>query len=510
MKHLFWLMAFTRTNLLEAMSAATAIAVRISLVWRVTWGLCVVLAGATFAMEAEQEKGHVIAHTMSEVNQVLQDVAIEVVLQSEGATYNTADLVKAQYLIPLATFIDLNVIGSGQPVRLDRAKMVNFIVSTLQAGQDLKHVSAALIDEFTQGRFEPVREVEKPTTETASYKLSTRVGGFGVTEFEYHQEPNGEYVPLMEINQVRIYFSAQLSSATAPSHVSFLAEWNPVPEEVIHQIEEAPLHSVGLDDTLRAPTPEVEDVIEFEQLYIKIGDLGGSGIDFTVGQIRNPFGIWSDYTSHRNFSSTKNNTLVNGFALKKIELGVQVEKHFSGGLGLTAAIVHGRLGRTSNLPRADNDKAKDFVGRITYGKGKFAIGASAYLAEFSFNKRVAYGLEWQVLTPRLSFSGEAVYQKNSQRALRNAQRTIQVSSLGIYAQFNYLLTERLSLYGLYETWSLYAEGEIVDKPTYKVFHGLKYQVNRHTRWTPFEFGWMFHQNFDKGNLHLSTQLEITY
>jgi len=81
-------------------------------------------------------------------------------------------------------------------------------------------------------------------------------------------------------------------------------------------------------------------------------------MDLTVGQFRLPFGIWSDYTSHRNFSSTKNNYLVNGFALKKIELGILVEKSFASGVGLKAALVHGRQGRTAPLHREDHDNKK--------------------------------------------------------------------------------------------------------------------------------------------------------
>ncbi|MFQ5650144.1 MAG: hypothetical protein ACE5IY_09395, partial [bacterium] len=267
-----------------------------------------------------------------------------------------------------------------------------------------------------------------------------------------------------------------------------------------------------------------EEEIEFEQLYARIDNIEDSGFGVMIGQIRNPFGLWSDFTSHRNFTSTKNNTLVNGFALKKIELGIQVDKNFDSGVVMKAALVHGRSGRTSSLDRADNDKSKDFVARLGYTGTKFGLGASAYLAEFSTNKRYAYGVDWQFLTPRFSLSGEAVFQKNNnprsiqQTGVANISEELSqgiaglnsLSSLGAYVQFSYSLGTRLSLYGLYETWRLYAAGDLVEDATYKVFHGFRHQINQRTRWMILEFGWMFHNNFDEGNLHLSTQLEVTF
>ncbi len=177
---------------------------------------------------------------------------------------------------------------------------------------------------------------------------------------------------------------------------------------------------------------------------------------------------------------------------------------------MAAALVHGRYGRTTDLTRADIDKAKDFVGRLGFHAGTLQLGLSAYLAEFS-TKRTAFGLDWLFTTPRLSASGELVVQRNRDFQMDMADpAAISLSSLGIYAQFNYLLTNRLSLYGLYETWRLYANDEIMDRPTYKIFHGLKFQLNQHTRWTILEFGRMIHNNFDKGKVHISTQLEFFY
>ena len=473
------------------------------------WIICLAFPfDAGLASDRGDESSSITAFTMSDVNRVLQSIAFDVILQVEGTAYNSSELLKADYLIPLASFIDLSVIGRGNVVTLHQEKIIEFIINALKKGDSVKSISTALVEKFKASGFKPEQKQEAAGGLQGD-KVLARIGGYAVTEFEYHREPDGEYVPLLEINQLRLFFSAQVSPADAQNSVSFFGEMNPVPEEVIHQIEQAPLTSVGITDTLLSVTPEIDETIDFEQLYIRVGNLKNSGYNITIGQIRNPFGFWADYTSHRNFTSTKNNTLVNGFALKKIELGLQVDKQFPNGIHATVALVNGRKSRTTDLPREDDDKAKDFVGRISYDKNRFTFGASTYLAEFSLNKNYAYGLNWQYLAPKLSLSGELVFQKNNE-AQALYENVENLSSLGSYAQFNYRLENRMTLYGLYETWRLFANGIIVDKPTYKIFHGLVHQVNQRTRWTIVELGFMFHHEFDDGNLHLSTQLEVSY
>ncbi len=470
-----------------------------------------------------QPSSFVNANTMSEVNAILQDVAFEVVLQAEKINLSSSELIKANYLIPLATFIDLNVIGKGKSVVIDKSKMSRFVIKFLEQGKSLQQLSASLVNAFANGEFRPDITPQKSSFSRPNQsQIKSRIGAFVATEFEYHQEPDGKYVPLMEINQVRIFFNTHFSSSANQNNIDFLAEWNPVPEEVIHQIEEVSLQSVGIDDTLRGlngiyassqAEDHPEDIIGFEQLYLKILNVQNSGIDITIGQFRNPFGIWSDYTSHRNFTSTKNNVLVNDFALKKIELGLLVEKEWSNGFNLALAIVHGRLGRTVDLLRADIDNAKDFVSRIGFNTGALKIGMSTYLSEFSINKKAAWGLDWLFSIPRLSVSGEVVVQRNKHKNvwMKNGKNTnITLSSLGAYTQFHYLLTDRLSFYGLYETWRIYANDQIIDQPTYKIFHGIKFQLNQYTRWTILEFGRMIHKNIDQGYVHLSTQFEFVY
>jgi len=147
-------------------------------------------------------------------------------------------------------------------------------------------------------------------------------------------------------------------------------------------------------------------------LYFDVNNIGGAGVNIRTGQFRLPFGLWSDITSHRNFTSTKNNMLVNGYALKKIDLGFQVQKQFTGG-SLTAAVVHGRQGRTSNLSRATNDNKYDLVVRANLTQPKFQLGASAYLAEFKADRNIAIGGDLLIPSRYVTIAGEFVYQKNS-------------------------------------------------------------------------------------------------
>ncbi|MDZ7266819.1 MAG: hypothetical protein ONB48_06455 [candidate division KSB1 bacterium] len=465
------------------------------------------------AAESEgQQGGRRTASTMSEVNAILRSVDFEVLLRTDTEISKGIGAMEGSYLLPLTNYLDLNFIGAGKSVTLDPEIMIDFIVERLGRGQSIETIGLELVTEFKKSGF--VRQTAAPAPKVSDKAESAQmhVGGFVVGELEYHQEPDGSYHHLLELNQVRIYFATQLNSRDEGTNLGILAEFNPVPEEVIHQIEEIAISRNGISDTLRLAAPESDEVIPFEQLYLKIHNIGKSGVALTVGQIRLPFGIWSDYTSHRNFSSTKNNVLVNGFALKKIDLGILVEKVFPGGLDLKAALVHGRQGRTSSLSREDFDNGKDFVGRFGFSGRRFSAGFSSYLAEFAVNRKVAFGLDWQVSTNRLLLSGEAVLQKNNRVNTTFATNFDfnTVSSRAAYVQFDYLLTPKLHLYGLYETWRFLADGATIENPAYKVFHGLRYYIHPQFRWTVVEFGRMFHEGFDKGKLHLSSQLEMTF
>ncbi|MFQ5628678.1 MAG: hypothetical protein ACE5I1_07955, partial [bacterium] len=468
----------------------------------------------------------VSALTMSQVNNILKNVATQVALRVDPELSENFNLFDQTYLVHLTNHLDLNYIGTGRSITLNPEAMIAFTIGKLEEGITLNTIGLELVAEYERTGFRTATSVEAtPSTDLTQPGLSTgidtkigkiNVGGFLVGEVEYHQEPNGEYITLLEVNQVRIYFATEVNPFDDANNISVLAEFNPVPEEVIHQIEAIPIAAGNLTKLLTAPaadaSEEEEGIIPFEQLYLRINNFGNSGFGVTIGQFRNPFGLWSDFTSHRNFTSTKNNVLVNGFALKKIELGVMLESTLNDNIEFRAALVHGRQGRTSDLRREDIDGKYDFVSRIGLNAGRTRLGVSGYLAEFSFDRNVAFGLDWLYSASRLSIGGEIIYQKNNDvnKTFDSDFDFTQVSATSGYVQFDYSLSNKLHLFGLYEIWRYTANGEQVNNPAYKVFHGLRYHLHPQLRWTLLEFGRMFHEGFDEGNVHLSTQIEVIF
>ena len=475
------------------------------------WIGCVLVLGLTFkAVQAQEDidlGGPETIATMSQLNELFDVIALGLLFNvsvTEGA-----DLSDDDFLVPLANYIDLNVIGQGQTVTLDPDSIVAFILIKQKESDRTGDLAHQLVAAFKQSAFTPSQaQYDQPKRRGPQ----THIGGFFVGEFEHHQEPDGENSQLLEINQLRLYFAAELNPEDEANRVRVLAEWNPVAEEVIHHIDEIAVAQGGQVETLVIPDNDIEGLIPFEQLYARIENVARTGVSFTIGQFRNPFGLWSDYTSHRNFSSSKNNMLVNGFALKKIELGFLGQKAFANGLAVEVALVHGRQARTAPLDRADLDNKKDLVSRLRYVRPAYEIGGSLYWAEFSPDRNVAYGLHGIVPFSRLTLSGEAVWQKNSDvnETFGTTFSFDEVSSLAAYLQFDYQVLPKVHFYGFYETWNYFADGDQVNDPAYKVFHGLRYSLNPKVRWTVVEFGRMFHNDFDDGKIHLSAQLEVTF
>jgi hypothetical protein len=373
----------------------------------------------------------------------------------------------------------------------------------------LKIIGKNLVHEYS-------REEDDDATASQEKEDLFNIGGFFSGEIEYHEEPDGKFQLKTELNQLKLYFASHLNSKNKSNNVSIFAEYNPVPEEVIHQVDEAVIIKGLIQDTLRQPEiigTDAGGLIPFERLFVHVKNIGGTKFGLTFGQFRNPFGLWSDYTSHRNFASTKNNSLVNGFALKKIELGLKLDYKFNTNWEIEAAIVNGRLGRTAPLYRDDFDDNKDFVTHITYTNSRLTAGASAYLSEFAFDKRTAYGVDFSYRLDKLLLSAEYVMQQNKQLSVNAPKIGLfvkELSSNSAYLQFDYELSHAFHLYGLYDYWKMKADGKTVNRAAYKIFHGLKYFINPKVRWTIFEFGFIGHKGFDKGAIHISTQLEINF
>lgn len=445
------------------------------------------------------ERAKTIA-TISDITSLIKSVSFGVLTQVEIQKLSESYLDET-YLLKFANYLDYNVIGAGKSVIVDPDKVSNFIVEKIKADVAANLISDLLISELNSNGVSPESVKSQDPAPVVS------VGGYIVTEFEYHQE-HGKFVPLFELNQAKIFINSRLVSSEKNS-ISVLSEWNPVPEEVVHHIDEM----VVDNDTIALPEMEEDGRIPFERLSVTIENVVGSGINFTAGQIRNPFGFWSDYTSHRNFASTKNNFLVNGFALKKIELGVQIDKEFKSGFGFKTAIVHGRTGRTSPLFRENEDEKFDWVTRLHYTRNNFTAGVSSYFGDLEFNKHAALGADFLLSTKNISVSGEFVYQVNNAPHEVFTDFTLPVSqfrSVSGYLQFDLLLTNKLRAYGMYDIWTFDTDKANTARNTVKIFHGLRYYINKNVRWTLFEFGHVNTLKFDSSDTHMSTQLEVTF
>ena len=437
--------------------------------------------------------------TESDVTSLLKVVSFGILLHVEVDKLEDAYL-NDSYLFKFKNFLDYNVIGSGSSITVDPDRIIAFIVQKINEKTPHSLISDLLISELNQGTFGGTFD----SRENAGSVVS--VGGFLTTEFEYNQLEEGEAEPEIEINQAKIFVSARIIN-TKKNSVNVLAEWNPVREEPSDYTDEFRLPN---GDTVTLHQTETEDHIPFERLSVTIENVAGSGFSITTGQIRNPFGFWSDYTAYRNISSTKNNLIVNGFALRKIELGVQIEKQFKSGVGFKTAIVHGRQGRNSSLyPRENLDHKFDFVGRVHYSHNDFTVGASAYFAEFTFNKRNALGADFLITKSNLSVSGEFVYQFNNAPADiydNVAALPKQLTSLSGYVQYDLRLVDKLHLFGLYEHW------DFSRRNSFKAFNGLRYYINRNVKWTIAEVGYLRHAHESEYDQHFRfvTQLEVTF
>ena len=73
-----------------------------------------------------------------------------------------------------------------------------------------------------------------------------------------------------------------------------------------------------------------------------------------------------------------------------------------------------------------------------------------------------------------------------------------------------VVTPRVHFYGLYETWKLSADGTQINDPALKIFHGVRAFLPQNLRWTVAELGVIRNNDFDKGEWHIGTQLEVTF
>jgi hypothetical protein len=447
----------------------------------------------------------VAVQTISDINRLIGTISLYALLEID---VSTNVILQDKHLLGFANYLDYQWVGAGKVVYVYPGKIATFIAEHINGGGHVEEVSRRVIQEFQMGRF----MIEVGGGASSEEGISMKVGTYVVGEVEVHQEPDGHLKTLLELNQAKIFLTGHYDEKGDNINMAdVLVEFNPVPEEVIHHIESVVIVPNGVSDTLsHADPPSDAATIPFERLQFSVSNIGNSGVTATFGQIRNPFGIWSDFTSHRNFTSAKNNLLVNGFALKKIELGLQLDRRF-GPFSLTAAFVHGRQGRTAPLFRENLEERFDGVFRAGFQHRSLRVGLSGYLAGMSLD-RSAFGADVSWQQGRFLVGGELVYQRNSQFGvmMEMDEASTNASSFGAYCEVDFAITPKLHAYGLYDIWSLYLDGNIVNQPVPHLFHGLRYYVLKNVRWTILEHGYLGHENFDKGKLHLSTQVEVTF
>jgi hypothetical protein len=367
------------------------------------------------------------------------------------------------------------------------------------------------------------------------------VGGFLAIENEIHQEPNGKLKNLSEINKLRLNFQSYINKKT---HI--LAELLPIPEEVTHQIDTL-TENKKLEDidptgkvvlkTKKAATADTHtggngglaDKVIFERAQITFEN-AYMNQNIRLGQIRLPFGIWEDFTSHRNTTMTKNNGLVLGTALRKVDIGGEIYgKMVLPWLDYNFGFIQGKNVRLQDSTRADDDNKKDLFFRLSVNKFRFAkFGFSSYSVG-ARNDTGALGTDITIPIGNLTISGEAVYQENRNvkdefadkryfkgdriqfdRGL-NRVSTFR-SSKSAYVQLNYNLGDYLPglrTYFMMDYWSMFAMDQLIPI-TRKVYGGFKYKFIPEGVTLTLEHGRNFHNGIDKGEQHYDIQLEVSF
>jgi hypothetical protein len=444
--------------------------------------------------------------TFSDINKLLNAVSLYVLLEidvSKEIVFRDKDLVA------FGNYLDYQVVGAGKTAYIYPGKIASFIVEQINAGIAVQDIARLVINAFQTGAFSV--EIAGETDTKSGAKLT--IGAYLVAGYEVYQQPeDGEFLRHFEINQSKFYFSGRFNPNNSNTNVvDFLGEFNPVAEDLHHHIEFLRINHNGHIDTLEHEEQELlEGTVPFERLQVTVSNIAKTGIRATLGQVRNPFGNWSDFSSYRNLSSTKNNLLVNGFALKKIDLGLQLEREF-GAFGVTAALLSGHKGRTYEIPREFTQARPDVVLRGTWQNRGLRLGATAYLSEFN-TESTAYGVDASLEADRFLFGAEMVYQRNTNfgEDVNSHLEYETASSVSGYVQVDYAIRPLLHVYGLYDGWALYLDGDLVRHPVFHIAHGVRYYLTQNVRFTILEYARLTHQGFDRSKDSYVTRIEVTF
>jgi hypothetical protein len=176
------------------------------------------------------------------------------------------------------------------------------------------------------------------------------------------------------------------------------------------------------------------------RLNAQVRDFLWAGNTFSVGQIRNPFGNWDEFSVHRNFVSNKSNPKTLGFLLRRIDLGASIEGDIAKSpLNYRLAFLN-----RSNSPTVNNAAFVDTVGRIGVDTEWGSFGLNAYVPDVKdayLGTKGALGLDFNMpIIERVDLLGEYTRQEN--------QKTNSHTD-GAYARLNYDASDLLPGLRLY-------------------------------------------------------------
>ncbi len=324
------------------------------------------------------------------------------------------------------------------------------------------------------------------------------MGGFLTLEGMWHHNAGEPTRVWWEINRLRLDFSSQLSD-----HLSVLAEFAPVPEEITHQIEELELSDgrvLPMADTATG-VKEEQFTIPFERVEVRLQNLCGRWLNLSLGQLRDPFGHWEDFSARRNATLTKNNTFVLGIALRNLDMGITADGDLTNWLDYRLGIRKGSNVSTSGLGRKDNNARYDAVGRIGVHTGATALGINGYSVD-SRSEKFALGADWQTSIAVLTLMGEGVLQRNQPEGLR---------SFAAYVQANYNLAHQvtgLRWFILCDYWRLEADSRL-EQEALSLNSGFKYKIPAGGLTLTLEFGRTY-LNSAPDPWHVTTQMEVEF
>ncbi|MBI5868337.1 MAG: hypothetical protein HZB43_08640 [candidate division Zixibacteria bacterium] len=213
---------------------------------------------------------------------------------------------------------------------------------------------------------------------------------------------------------------------------------------------------------------EEQFTIPFERAEVRLQNLCGRWLNLSLGQLRDPFGHWEDFSSHRNATLTKNNEFVLGIALRNLDMGITADGDFTDWLDYRLGIRKGNNVATTDLGREDNNGRYDAVGRFGVHNGSSALGFNAYFVD-SRSDKFALGADWQTSIAMLTLMGEGVLQRNQPDGLR---------SLATYVQANFNLARRvtgLRWFVLCDYWRLEADSRL-EREALSLDSGFKYKL----------------------------------